>query len=449
MMRPTSLTEFSLSATGVLIVSIIGVMLGPTGFMLNSFGLFIQPMSDEFGWDRTEASSMITLFGLSVALGSPVKGWLMDRYGLRPMLLLLTFLLALAISALASAENGLAIRSLFCFIGLLAPGNLPYGKIIGMWFTHRRGLAYGLFGLGFGLGGVFSLVVGRWCVDTFGWRQSYLFYGGAELVVAAPLIWLLFHEPRRPWSTADDRPLPDAHSGDTLVEAWLSARFWLVIGNLVLTVFVMSGLITHGVPLLIERGLSRTDAAATFSMLWIGMSLSQPVLGHLLDRFDTPRIVLPFAAVALAGLLLLQAGPENTLLPLAILLVGFGGGGESGSTQYFVSRYCGLRRFGVIYGSIQPFTFALSIGLGSYLLGYLFDQHGSYVAALWALDAALVVAIGLLLLLGPYRYELRRPMDGCGPFPQPAPTDVEQVEVEGEGEMRRTDHMREHRSLTR
>ena len=38
--------------------------------------------------------------------------------------------------------------------------------------------------------------------------------------------------------------------------------------------------------------------------LWVGMIVSQPALGYLLDRYDTPRIALPFALLAALGLLL-------------------------------------------------------------------------------------------------------------------------------------------------
>ena len=51
-------------------------------------------------------------------------------------------------------------------------------------------------------------------------------------------------------------------------------------------------------------------------------------------------------------------------------------------------RYFGLRSFGVIYGSIQPFTFALSISLGAYLLGWLYDRAEGYGTAEWVLLAA-------------------------------------------------------------
>ena len=120
--------------------------------------------------------------------------------------------------------------------------------------------------------------------------------------------------------------------------------------------FAVTGVMVHGVPLLQEHGLSREVATDVLAALWVGMIVSQPALGYLLDRYDTPRIALPFAVLAAIGLLLLLLGGPPALLWGAVFLIGLGAGGETGTTQYFVSRYFGLRHFSVIYGSIQPFT---------------------------------------------------------------------------------------------
>ncbi|HBO0634483.1 TPA: MFS transporter, partial [Pseudomonas aeruginosa] len=90
----------------------------------------------------------------------------------------------------------------------------------------------------------------------------------------------------------------------------------------------------------------------------------------------------------------------------AVFLIGLGAGGETGTTQYFVSRYFGLRHFSVIYGSIQPFTFAIAISLGSWLLGYFYDRADSYAGSTLVLLGAFGVAAGLLVMLGRYRYAI-------------------------------------------
>ncbi|MBW6265018.1 MFS transporter, partial [Pseudomonas aeruginosa] len=178
------------------------------------------------------------------------------------------------------------------------------------------------------------------------------------------------------------------------------------LGNQVLAVFVMSGIMTHVVPMLVERGLSRGEAGTALSALWVGMMLSQPLMGWLLDRVATPRVALPFALAAVLGMAWFLVGDTPSSLWLAVFLVGLGGGGESGTTKYLLMRYFGLRSFGVIYGSIQPFTFALSISLGTYLLGWLYDRAEGYGTAEWVLLAAFSLAACSLFAFRPYPQKL-------------------------------------------
>lgn len=397
--------EFGVASCGVLLASVVGVIFGPTGLVISSFSLFIEPIAADLDWDRGQSALPVTLLGLAVALSSPLKGWLVDRWGARALVLPLTAALALCLASLALARSGWQLYLLFALLGLLTPGNIPYARILGGWFERRRGAAYGILGLGFGVGGPLALYLGSACIDAFGWRATFLVYGLLEGLLALPLLYALFRE--RPGDLPQARrPPADALPGATPGQARRSADFWLIVGNLILGVFAVTGVMVHGVPLLQERGLSREVATDVLAALWVGMIVSQPALGYLLDRYDTPRIALPFALLAALGLLLLLLGGPPALLWGAVFLIGLGAGGETGTTQYFVSRYFGLRHFSVIYGSIQPFTFAIAISLGSWLLGYFYDRAGSYAGSTLVLLGAFGVAAGLLVMLGRYRYAI-------------------------------------------
>ncbi|AUA71223.1 MFS transporter [Pseudomonas aeruginosa] len=397
--------EFGVASCGVLLASVVGVIFGPTGLVISSFSLFIEPIAADLDWDRGQSALPVTLLGLAVALSSPLKGWLVDRWGARALVLPLTAALALCLASLALARSGWQLYLLFALLGLLTPGNIPYARILGGWFERRRGAAYGILGLGFGVGGPLALYLGSACIDAFGWRATFLVYGLLEGLLALPLLYALFRE--RPGDLPQARrPPAGALPGATPGQAWRSADFWLIVGNLILGVFAVTGVMVHGVPLLQEHGLSREVATDVLAALWVGMIVSQPALGYLLDRYDTPRIALPFAVLAAIGLLLLLLGGPPALLWGAVFLIGLGAGGETGTTQYFVSRYFGLRHFSVIYGSIQPFTFAIAISLGSWLLGYFYDRAGSYAGSTLVLLGAFGAAAGLLVMLGRYRYAI-------------------------------------------
>jgi hypothetical protein len=70
---------------------------------------------------------------------------------------------------------------------------------------------------------------------------------------------------------------------------------------------------------------------------------------------------------------------------------------------YMLSRYFGLRAFGSAFGHVFG-AFMLSGAAGALLMGAGFDRTHSYTAPLAGSCIAMVIALGLLTRLGPYRY---------------------------------------------
>jgi MFS family permease len=394
--------EFTRRAAGVLIACTVALTLGPASLIFNTFALLMQPMGGEFGWNRGQTSALVSVLAASYALGSPLKGYLVDRWGARRVVIPMTLAVGCVTAAVGLFNGtGVWLYLLFALIGLLTPGNVPFGKVIGEWFLSKRGLAYGLLGFGFQLAVPVELNAGRLSVDTFGWRAVFAMYGGLQLFVALPLLFSLFRE--RPIAATGDQPAQTL-GGATFKAAMLSSSYWVIVLGLLLSEFAAAGFLIHGVAMLTEKGLSRAAATFALSALPVGAMLAQPILGFFLDRFDTPRVALPFAVAALLGFVLIQT--TNAFIPLvvAIGLFGLGGGGETGTTQYYIGRYFGLRHFSTIYGSIQPLTLALALGAGPAVLGFCYDKTGSYDIDFKLMDAALIVAVLLLLLLRKYSY---------------------------------------------
>src|SRR5262245_57845564 len=67
----------------VLLSAAVGVGVG-TPAVINTAGLFVVPMQQEFGWSRS-ALAIGPIVGLISSCLSPLGGWLIDRYGARPL----------------------------------------------------------------------------------------------------------------------------------------------------------------------------------------------------------------------------------------------------------------------------------------------------------------------------------------------------------------------------
>src|ERR1700722_7218561 len=73
-----------------------------------SFGFFIKPLEAEFGWDRGSISIGLALCALCSAISLPIAGGLMDKYGVRPVMLTSIVLFAANIAAI-SLSNVLVV----------------------------------------------------------------------------------------------------------------------------------------------------------------------------------------------------------------------------------------------------------------------------------------------------------------------------------------------------
>lgn len=399
--------EFSSRSIKVLVASTVSLALSPVG-LLSVFTVLMQPMGRDFDWSLGQISWLLTCLGLGSAFMSPIIGKAIDRFGPRPVLLIYSALYGVvAITLSMVGRQAWQLYALFICVGLLNAGLLAQGRMIASWFEQRRGLAYGVFG--FGTAALTPLLLHgvRLVVDSLGWRSAFAILGLLVLAVVMPMVLLWFREPGTGSgaSEAHVASVPqNVPPGLSPREAWTSRAYWQVVGSLVFSVFVYIGVVTHGVAMLTERGLSRVEATTVLSGISIGTMIAQPLIGYLVDRFNSPRIVAPFAAAAFVGLILLSHLTTPTGLILAAVILGLGAGGESGTTQYWVIRYCGLRNFSLIYGSIQPINLLLATAAGPLLLGTLYDRTGSYALNFIVMESALIAAAALILLLPRYVY---------------------------------------------
>ena len=167
------------------------------------------------------------------------------------------------------------------------------------------------------------------------------------------------------------------------------------------------GTLQNSVSILTERGLSGDLATTLASLSFAGVILGEFSSGVLVDRVNTPRIILPYFISALIGLLIVHTSTDPTLLKIGALMMGLGLGGEVGQNAYLVSRYFGLKSFGAIYG----LTFAASnigIGCGLILVGWVRDTTGSYEPMRYIFGTAMMVSVLCIALLPAFTFAGRR-----------------------------------------
>src|SRR6478752_4325 len=164
--------------------------------------LFVNPISVKFGWTRAAIQVAFTIFVLTETWLVPIEGYLVDRFGPRPVVLVGGLLCGIAWVMNAYADT-LTLLYIAAAIGGIGAGAV-YGTCVGnalKWFADRRGLAAGLTAAGFGAGSALTIIPIQAIIKTSGYETAFLYFGIAQGIVVM-LASLGLTDPRRTASPA-------------------------------------------------------------------------------------------------------------------------------------------------------------------------------------------------------------------------------------------------------
>jgi predicted MFS family arabinose efflux permease len=159
---------------------------------------------------------------------------------------------------------------------------------------------------------------------------------------------------------------------------------------------VMStAILTHQVPMLIDRGMTSGKAAGAQVVYGVTLTFGRLFVGAALDRFFAPRVLMTSLCGVVLGLLGYASGASGAAAFVCAALVGFGVGAEVDALGYIVARYFDRGAYGRIYALVLA-CFTLGGGIGAAALGAIRTAHGTYTPGLWLIAAATTLAIAVL-----------------------------------------------------
>src|SRR6267378_1715972 len=189
--------------------------------------LFVNPITEKFGWSKAAIQVAFTIFVLTETWLVPIEGYLVDRFGPRPVVFVGGILCAIGWvwNSMADSLTSFYIAAAISGVGAGA----VYGTCVGnalKWFPDRRGLAAGLTAAGFGMGSALTIVPISAIIKASGYQTAFLYFGiGQGLVVL--LASLLLSAPRPGEAPASTRLLQSARDY-TPLEVLGSPIFWVM-----------------------------------------------------------------------------------------------------------------------------------------------------------------------------------------------------------------------------
>ncbi len=400
-------SEISFRSIRVAVACSIGIMFASGTTIIGTFGVFMLPILHEFHWGRAATSGVIMTMSCTTALLAPLLGKAQDRWGIRGILLPGIVLYAEAVMLISTARGSIVqFYFLYFLIGITASliSIVPYTKVVSEWFHRTRGIVLAFVGAGVSIGASLLPQLSRILIDWLGWRGAYIGLGLLILTVNLPVQGFFLREASRGRSAArresSTASLPQV-LGMSATEIRRSPTYWALIAIIFLTTFVVGGVVPHLVPMMRDHNVPTAKAANALTIYILGGIAGRLFMGRLLDRFRSPRIVVPFYLLAIFGLLILKRADSVPMMIASGALIGICGGAEAEFGPYLHSRYFGLRAFAETY-ALQFMFLAIANGLGPVAMGFVFDRTGSYSLMLVLYMALLVIAASIFLLLRPY-----------------------------------------------
>ena len=352
--------------------------------LIESFAVFLKPISQDFGWDRAEVVSVYSLALLAGGLSSPLIGRLFDHAGPRTTYTFGLALLGAAFLIAAYAQHlwqfqlalGLAVG-----IGAALIGNVPSSILLGRWFGPKLPTAMAVVYAAAGGGVLVLLPLSQILIDRLGWRDSYRLFGAAALLLLVPLLLL----PWRLFSAGSPHVVRHA-SADMTDEGWSLARairhhaFWALFATFFFTAVGMYAIAPQIVAYLIDAGFAPLQAATAWGfsgvVLLFGM-LGVSSLDGVIGR--RPSVLFSYA-VSIAGIVqlwLLQRYPNILLLTGFVVCFGSMIGSRGPLLSATAMKIFRGKRVGTIYGTILIGS-GLGSACGSWSGGLIHDLSHSY-----------------------------------------------------------------------
>ncbi|MHA6161493.1 MULTISPECIES: MFS transporter [Pseudomonas] len=340
----------------------------------HGFGLFLAPMSADFGWGREVFAFAIALQNLIWGLAQPFSGALADRLGAAKVVIIGGILYATGLVLMGMADS---IWSLSLSAGLLIGIGLSgtsFSVILGVVGRavppEKRSMAMGIASAA-GSFGQFAMLPGTLgLIQWLGWSAALLVLG-LMVALIVPLVGLL-----------RDNPMPahgaDQSLGQALREACSHSGFWLLALGFFVCGFQVVFIGVHLPAYLVDQHLPAITGTTVLALVGLFNIVGTYTAGWLGGRMSKPRLLTALYLLrAVVIVLFLWAPVTQVSAYLFGIAMGLLWLSTVPLTNGTVATLFGVRNLSMLGGIVFLFH-QLGAFLGGWLGGVVYDQTGSY-----------------------------------------------------------------------
>ena len=375
----------------------------------HTFSVFVEPISQDLQLSSASIASAYGLATLIAAFLLPYMGKLIDRYGARFSLIIISIILGISCIFFGAASNFLMLTVGFGFLRFFGQGSLMLGcaNLVSQWFDSKRGFAMSLMALGFGMSMAIHPPVSQFLIDQYGWKYAWIILGISTWIIMVPALFILA------WNNPENIGLkPDGEKktkltkdevqvieGLNLKEALKENSFYILAAMWFGMAMLVTTLHFYQVTILTNQGISTEYAASLFTISAVAMVVFMPLVGKFFDNFPTKYVLA--TGLLINSISLISITYSNSEAYSLFYAVSFGINNAFSMTMfgYIWPRYFGRKHLGSIQGTGQMIG-VIGASLGPLPVGFAIDYLGSSLVTIRCLSVyPIIMAIIIIMFL--------------------------------------------------
>jgi len=392
--------------------AMVGTLPGRT----QGLGLITEPLLTDLQLDRIQFARInlwATLIGALFCLG---VGRLIDRFGSRVILTLISLALGTVVLLMSGTRGIAAIAVLITLTRGFGQSALSVLSItiVGQWFVRRLNLAMAVYTIVLSIGFMVAFPLIGAMVLKSGWRVTWWTVGVTLLFGLAPLSFLLVRRSPEAGAMQLGGELSTTSINEktneefTLKQALSTASFWVVGISSAVYGLIASGIALFNESILAERGFDASTYHRSLVIVALTALVGNFLGGWLSSKWKMTQL-LAFALILLAGsLVALPHVSTQTHVAIYAVVMGLAGGFVIVIFFSFWSSMFGRTHLGKIQGVAQSLT-VIASAVGPLILAECLSRTGSYASIFNVLTVVvLILAVMAWFVRVPQRPLLRR-----------------------------------------
>ena len=358
------------------------------GCVINSFTLFVVPISNERGIAREYVSLILTIMFLSYMVSSSLSGKVYEKIRVKKAMMVAAILVPIFYFSLSFPIPLFLMYLLSLFIGLLLPfiSFTAFSILISSWFGNNTGFATGIAFMGSGIGGmVWSVVLGR-IIESRGYQTAYATAGIIMLLIAVFVCALMIDDSKVIIKKREQNQKFIKPEG-----LWRTLLLSFLVG--ITPLFVSQAM----VPKALDAGMGGAYSSSLNAFFMAGLCIMKVVMGKSYDRFGLKKTLFFGLISGFIAAIFTIFITHKEFFVIFIFFLSTNGTIQSMAPTLLAKNIANESNYATTNGLCVAVNY-LGCALSPLILNVVYERVGSYNPVLYV-DLVLIVLTSFILLL--------------------------------------------------